>query len=215
MEQRGFPMSPEGLEIVRSIADQVNKADLRGLTWPELRLGVVIVANTAVTPNTCDVLLGNDVTDDPATDIACALGYVPVVNDVTFILKNGTDMIAVGGLGTRAAFGVETIAAGLVAASGFAATEFNGRRAAGVTFIEVRLDRTGGTITQTNSNITDTLVCTLPAGWTPPTLMFPVFNCQNARHGVMEVDPNGTCIIDTCSTDIITGDSIKFHLCWV
>jgi hypothetical protein len=215
MEQRGFPTSPEGLEIIRDIADQVNKDDRRGLTFPELRMGVVTAINLAVAPPECDVLLGNNTDDEPATAIPCGLGYLPVVNDVIFLLKNGTDLIAIGGFGTLADFGVETVSTGLTPASGFGTTQFLGRKTAGVTTVMVRMDRTGGTITATNANITDTLVCTLPVGWRPPDTVFPAANIQNARTGVMEVLADGTCVLVTSTTDVVTGDSIKFSHAWI
>jgi hypothetical protein len=204
-----------GLEIIRDIADQVNKDTLKGLTWPELRMGVVTAINLAVAPPECDVLLGNNTDDDPATEIPCGLGYLPVVNDVIFLLKNGTDLIAIGGFGTFADFGVEITSTGLTPATGFATTQFLGRKTAGVTTIMVRMERTGGTITATNGNITDTLVCTLPVGWRPPDTVFPAANIQNARTGVMEVLANGTCVLVTSTSDVIVADSIKFSHAWI
>lgn len=62
----------------------------------------------------------------------------------------------------------ETITSGLVAATGFEVSSFVARKISGLTTMTAYVTRTGGTITASGGNIGDTLLATLPSGWTPP-----------------------------------------------
>lgn len=197
-------------DVHRQLVDHIDGDKLRGLRWPELRQGEVIAVDYSVNPITCSIFLSGD-GDTSVDGVPCLEPYVPLVGDIPFLLMNGSDLIAVGPV-TKGP--VETTT-GLSAASGWSTTQFLGRKSGGVTFVLVRMDRTGGTITVTNQNITDTLLCTLPAGWRPPDTIFPVCNLQNSRHGVMEVTAAGACNLVTASSDIILGDSAKFYASWV
>lgn len=57
---------------------------------------------------------------------------------------------------------------GLTAATDWSINSFSGRKDNGITTVHVYLSYTGAGITQTGTNIGDTLMATLPSGWRPP-----------------------------------------------
>ncbi|WP_435974551.1 hypothetical protein [Streptomyces sp. Qhu_M48] len=72
-------------------------------------------------------------------------------------------------LNYHAPYDIETITTGATAATGWTLSSFTGRRArSGVVTIRASITRTGGDITATAvGGISDTSLCTLPAGWAP------------------------------------------------
>ncbi|MGW1796956.1 hypothetical protein ACWCQN_13315 [Streptomyces sp. NPDC001984] len=99
---------------------------------------------------------------------------------------------------------------GLVAATDFTVGSFSGRKVNGITTVEVFCTYTGAGITQTGTNITDTLMATLPAGWRPPETINASFGNGSAV---------GECTIGTgglvtlrCVTANISTSSPNFRV---
>lgn len=103
---------------------------------------------------------------------------------------------------------------GLVASSGFAVNDFTAHKVAGVAEVHCYLNRTGGTITATTGNITDTAMCVLPAGWRPDHTINGTFG-DGTSSGEAILTSSGTVTIRTASSDITNGRNIRFSATWI
>ncbi|AVH58657.1 hypothetical protein C4B68_26075 [Streptomyces dengpaensis] len=95
-----------------------------------------------------------------------------------------------------------TTASGLVAASGFSVNDFRGYKSGKVIVLDMFMARTGTDITQTSGNITDTQICTVPAGWRPTngTINGPWDN--GISEGGFVIGTDGICTLRTASSNI-------------
>ncbi|NUS26135.1 MAG: hypothetical protein HOV92_18190 [Streptomyces sp.] len=93
---------------------------------------------------------------------------------------------------------------GLTAATGFSVNSFLGRKVSGVTVLDIYMQRTGADITATGGNITDTQICTVPAGWRPPDQTINGTWDNGAAEGGWVVGTDGVCTLRT-SNGTITG----------
>lgn len=90
---------------------------------------------------------------------------------------------------------------GLTAGTDFTVNSFSGRKVNGVTTVHVYLSYTGAGVTQTNTNIADITIATLPAGWRPPEVINAIVG-----NGIWI----GECTIGT--TGVITLRAISYNL---
>lgn len=133
---------------------------------------------------------------------------------------NGNTTIAGNTVGTgTGSFQVETQTTGLVASAGWTVGSFNARRTAGVASIRITMVRSGANITATAAgNISETDVCTIPAGWrTPQASVHSIYANAGSMDGDVNTDTTGLCTISTLSggATIATGDTMVFNFTYV
>jgi len=108
---------------------------------------------------------------------------------------------------------------GIVDSTGFSTSNFTGRKVSGVTFIELFVNRTGATISEsaTNTgNITDTDVTTLPSGWRPQEALNCI--CGNGSvDGEAVIGSDGMITLRTISGNVgwASGSNLRFTAMWV
>jgi hypothetical protein len=89
---------------ISDVAQAVNDpARAQNLDYAQLRQGQVIAINAP--DNSCTMYLSGDLTV-PVPGIKCLNSYQPVIGDTLWVVKNGSDMIALGkvGIGTNTAY---------------------------------------------------------------------------------------------------------------
>ncbi|MFD4551421.1 hypothetical protein [Streptomyces sp. NPDC058466] len=108
-----------------------------------------------------------------------------------------------------------TTASGLTAASGFSVNDFRGYKSGKIIVIDMYMLRTGGTITATTGNITDTAICTVPSGWRPTNGTINGAWDDGTSEGGFVVGTDGICTLRTASGDIILNRNIRLHAAFV
>lgn len=104
---------------------------------------------------------------------------------------------------------VEVQTTGAVAGSGFSITNFWGRRTAQVVTIDLFVNVTSS-IAASGGNITDTIMCTLPAGWRPQHDTISGAWDNGAVMGGMVVGTDGVVTLRTASgTTIASGTNVR------
>lgn len=95
----------------------------------------------------------------------------------------------------------ETTTAGLVAATNFTVSSFEGKKVNGVTTVNCVVTYASSAVTSTSAgNVTpDVLACTLPIGWRPPENVTTSFDRSGTADGSISIQSNGTCTIRTMS----------------
>jgi hypothetical protein len=105
----------------------------------------------------------------------------------------------------------DSTATGLVAATGFSVNSFAGRRSRGNVVLDIYLNRTGATITATSGNITDTLCCTVPAGWRVPHQTISGFWDTGVTGGGAVMGTDGLTTLRTAYGDLASGGNIRLQ----
>lgn len=101
---------------------------------------------------------------------------------------------------------------GLSVASGWSLQDFFGFRQGHNVTIDIYLTRTGGNIVSTGGNIPDTVVCTLPDGWSPTHSTITSCFDTGIVHGGWVVGVDGICTIRTASEDIASATNMRLHV---
>ena len=101
---------------------------------------------------------------------------------------------------------------GLVPAANFTVNSFYASRTGGTVFIHCYLNYTGSTITPSGGNITDTALCTLPAGWIPPTVLNALWGSVVDGDSVIGTD--GQITLRTSNGNITSGQNIRVTATW-
>lgn len=113
---------------------------------------------------------------------------------------------------------VETTSSGMTAGTGWSAVSFTGRRTCGITSVWVVVSRTGATLTgDSQGNITDETMATIPSGWRPPADTGVVFNRGGVNIGGGTIQTDGQCVLN-CSVPngtVINGANVSFYASWV
>lgn len=107
---------------------------------------------------------------------------------------------------------------GLTPATNFTTTTYETRKTAGVVTVHIALSYSGSTVTaDAAGNITDTLCCTLPAGFIPHQPYVTAFDKSGTATGDVYIDVDGTCKLKTLSptATMASGSSITFSATFV
>lgn len=118
---------------------------------------------------------------------------------------------------TRVVDIVDTVVAGIAedttigtAGTGWSSSTTIARTALGgrVVFLELFLNRTGATITQTNTNVTDATVFTLDTAYRPSETVNAV--CGNGSIvGEVAINTDGTVVLRAASYDVASGTNLR------
>lgn len=112
----------------------------------------------------------------------------------------------------------ETTASGMTAGTGWTAVSFTGRKTCGITSVWVVVNRSGATLTgDSQGNITDETMATIPAGWRPPADTGVIFNRGSVNIGGGTIQTDGQCVLN-CSVPngtVINGANVSFYASWV
>jgi hypothetical protein len=102
---------------------------------------------------------------------------------------------------------------GFSIASGWTLNNFWANRQGATVEMNIYVNRTGGTITATTGNITDTLVGTAPAGWRPnsASTLNGIWDDGTSSGGFV-IGTDGVTTIRTASSDIINGRNLRLHV---
>lgn len=104
-----------------------------------------------------------------------------------------------------------TTTSGFTAATGWSLNDFTAYRVGNVIEFRAYIARTGANITQTNSNITDTQIGTLPSGWRPTSGTTVGFWGDGLEGGDFVYGTDGICTLRTATADIPTGRNVRLH----
>lgn len=107
---------------------------------------------------------------------------------------------------------------GATAASGWSVSTFSGTKKSGMTWVNLVVQRTGGTIGETSSgsgNTAETACATLPDGWLPPETITALWG-STSNDGRATISTAGVITISTTSGSlgITSGDSIRITETW-
>jgi hypothetical protein len=97
---------------------------------------------------------------------------------------------------------------GLVASASFSVNSFYATRTKGVVFMHVYCLYSGATITAASGNINDTSMCTLPAGWRPPTVITAIWG-DGSEDGECTIGTSGIVTLRTATASIPSGRNIR------
>lgn len=102
---------------------------------------------------------------------------------------------------------------GFVIATGWTLNNFWANRQGATVEMNIYVNRTGGTITATTGNITDTLVGTAPAGWRPnsASTINGIWDDGTSSGGFV-IGTDGAATIRTASSDIINTRNLRLHV---
>ncbi|MGW7198448.1 hypothetical protein [Streptomyces chryseus] len=104
---------------------------------------------------------------------------------------------------------------GLTAAAGFSANDFRGARSGNVIILDMYLQRTGANLTLVSGNLTDTDICTVPAGWRPTHgTMNGDFDDGIATGGFV-IGTSGLCTLRSSTGDILTNRNLRLHATFI
>jgi len=118
---------------------------------------------------------------------------------------------------TRVTDIIDTAVVGIVedttigtAATGFSTSSMVARTALGgrLVYLELFLNRTGADITQTNSNVTDTLMFTLDVGYRPSETINAVVG-NGSIVGEAAINADGTVTLRAASYTITSGTNVR------
>lgn len=103
---------------------------------------------------------------------------------------------------------------GFVVASGFTLNNFWANRQGAAVELNIYVNRTGGTITGTTGNITDTQVGTVPVGWRPNSASTLTGSWgDGTASGEFVMGTDGITTLRTSNgQDIINGRNLRLHL---
>jgi hypothetical protein len=101
---------------------------------------------------------------------------------------------------------------GLVAATNFTVNSFYASRSGGAVFVHCYLNYTGGTITATSGNINDTLMCTLPSGWRPPTTINAIWG--SSVDGECTIGTTGLVTLRSSNGNVTNGLNLRMTASW-
>lgn len=130
----------------------------------------------------------------------------------TDLFRNG-----IGLLKTNSIFNsqVESNTSAFTPASGFTLVALFIRRTAGITIADIYLTYTGGGITATAGNITDTACGTITAGWCPThTTVYGGWDNGTVQGGFV-VGTDGICTMRTASGNIATSSNIRMQAIYI
>lgn len=97
----------------------------------------------------------------------------------------------------------------LVLASGFSLIEFLGKKIDTVCSVWLYIT-SNNAITASGGNITDTLMCTLPSGYRPPTYTSAIWG-NGTVDGEALIGPDGKVTLRTANGSISAGSNIRLH----
>ncbi|MEU1554305.1 hypothetical protein ABZ517_16500 [Streptomyces scabiei] len=105
---------------------------------------------------------------------------------------------------------------GLTAATGFTVNDFYGVKSGKNVELAMYLQRTGADITATTGNITDTQICTVPAGLRPTaTSTITGFWDSGSECGGFVIGTDGICTLRTSTDTINTNANLRLHVSFV
>jgi hypothetical protein len=161
------------------------------------------------------------VTNNATTDIPLVVNAITSTTAKLASLQvNAVEKFAVDNGGVVKAIGdvtESTLANIATAASGFSVVAGYAIRRAGMDVVQLVVQRTGGTITSTNGNITDTDICTVASAWRPASgfgseaLSFS-YGTGVVNGELVTTPSTGVTTIRTASSDVTTGSNIRFTL---
>ncbi|GAA3718335.1 hypothetical protein [Streptomyces tremellae] len=107
----------------------------------------------------------------------------------------------------------DTTTTGLVAATGFTVSAFSGKKRSGITYVDVFVTRTGGDMTSSGGNITDTQMCVLPVNWQPGEVINGQWG-QGLADGECTINPDGTIVLRSANGTIGNNTNLRVTSSW-
>jgi hypothetical protein len=106
-----------------------------------------------------------------------------------------------------------TTTTGLVAATDFSVIDFRGAKIGSRSFVlDMYVQRTGAQIAVVNSNIPDTLCCTVPVGWRPNYGTINGDFDDGVANGGFVIGTDGKCTLRTATASIDSGRNLRLHI---
>lgn len=104
---------------------------------------------------------------------------------------------------------------GLSVASGFSLNDFAAYREGRTIAVDVYLERTGATISESGGNIVDTVCCTLPSSWRPTHQTINGSWDSGVAGGGFVVGTDGICTLRSATGDISNGSNLRLHVVFI